>query len=74
MNRDTHLDLGVDPAPAGWRKSSHSSGGANCVEVNLGQPDLVRIRDSKDRSRGPTITVTSRQWAAVIDQIASTTP
>jgi hypothetical protein len=73
MNRDTRPGPGVDPASAGWRKSSRSSGGANCVEVNLTQPDLIRIRDSKDRGSGPTITVTPRQWATVIDHIASTT-
>ncbi|MGC1732339.1 MAG: DUF397 domain-containing protein [Pseudonocardiaceae bacterium] len=73
MNRDTRPDPGVDPAPAGWRKSSRSSGGANCVEVNLTQLDFVHIRDSKDRGAGPTITVTRRQWATLVDQIAVTT-
>ncbi|MGH3973985.1 MAG: DUF397 domain-containing protein, partial [Pseudonocardiaceae bacterium] len=53
------------------RKSSRSSGGANCVEINLTHPDLVRIRDSKDRGSGPTITVTPRQWATLLDQIAA---
>ncbi|MGH3989159.1 MAG: DUF397 domain-containing protein [Pseudonocardiaceae bacterium] len=72
MNRDTRP--GVDPAPAGWRKSSRSSGGANCVEVNLTHPDLVHIRDSKNHGSGPTITVTPRQWATLLDQIAATTP
>ena len=56
MNRDTRPVPGVGPAPAGWRKSSRSSGGANCVEINLAQPDLVHIRDSKDCGSGPTIT------------------
>lgn len=73
MNRDTRPGPGVDPAPAGWRKSSRSSGGANCVEINFAQPDFVHIRDSKDRGAGPTITVTRRQWGTLIDQIASAT-
>ncbi|MGH3838960.1 MAG: DUF397 domain-containing protein, partial [Pseudonocardiaceae bacterium] len=47
---------------------------ANCVEVNLTHPDLVHIRDSKERGTGPTITVTPRQWATLLDQIAATTP
>ena len=64
----------MSPAPAGWRKSSRSSGCANCVEINLSQPDLVHIRDSKERGTGPTIAVTHRQWATLLDQIASSTP
>ncbi|CAM5244511.1 DUF397 domain-containing protein [Streptomyces fumanus] len=31
-----------------WRKSSYSDGGDNnCVEVAVGCPDLVPVRDSK---------------------------
>ncbi|MGH3514741.1 MAG: DUF397 domain-containing protein [Pseudonocardiaceae bacterium] len=63
----------MDPAPAGWRKSSHSSANANCVEINFAQPDFVHIRDSKDRGTGPTIAVTRRQWATLVDQIAAIT-
>ncbi|MGH3774719.1 MAG: DUF397 domain-containing protein [Pseudonocardiaceae bacterium] len=74
MNRDTRPGQGVDPASAGWCKSTRSAANANCVEVNLTHPDLVHIRDSKSRGTGPTITVPPRQWATLLDQIVATTP
>jgi len=48
-----------------WRKSSHSSGqGGNCVEVAT-TPELVGIRDTKNRAQGH-ITVSPRTWRAFI--------
>ena len=44
---------------ATWRKSSYSSGGANCLEVATGR--LVGVRDSKDPD-GPALAFTPSQW------------
>ena len=44
-----------------WRKSSYSSnGGATCVEV--GQANMVLVRDTTDRDGG-TLTFTPDAWA-----------
>jgi hypothetical protein len=41
--------MNIDLETAQWRKSSYSGGsGGNCVEVALGLPVLVTVRDSKD--------------------------
>ncbi|MFE1776007.1 DUF397 domain-containing protein [Streptomyces sp. NPDC059008] len=40
------------PEPA-WRKSSYSSGGANCVEAASLGPDTVAVRDSKNAAQTP---------------------
>ncbi|MGH3717961.1 MAG: DUF397 domain-containing protein [Pseudonocardiaceae bacterium] len=62
----------VGPSPTGWRTSSHSAD-TNCVEINLTQPELVHVRDSKDHGTGPTITVSRRHWAMLLEQVASAT-
>lgn len=43
-----------------WRKSSRSNGAQNCVEVAL-EPEVVGVRDSKDRS-GAVLTFSRQQW------------
>lgn len=63
------------PAAGGWFKSSRSGAAGECVEVNLDHPDgLVRIRDSKERGAGPTISVTGEQWAMLLDDLAGIAP
>ncbi|ARX85220.1 MULTISPECIES: DUF397 domain-containing protein [Streptomyces] len=49
-----------------WFKSTYSDdeGGA-CVEVALGGPDAVHIRDSK-RAAGPHLNVSAPAWKAFI--------
>lgn len=54
-----------------WFKSSFSNGSCTCVEVRL-SPDHVEIRDSKflgDPSVQPVITVASRHWTTLQQQI-----
>lgn len=46
---------------AAWRKSSHSGTGVNCVEADQ-SPAAILIRDTKDHSAGPVLSVTPAQW------------
>jgi hypothetical protein len=51
-----------------WRKSSYSSDTANCVEVALVAPVLVR--DSKDPD-SPVLSFVPEQWQAFVDGLRS---
>ncbi|GAA1275583.1 hypothetical protein GCM10009665_73380 [Kitasatospora nipponensis] len=52
--------LTVDPA---WRRSTHSGGNGNCVEVAVPAPATVAVRDSKDPS-GPQLRFSPAAWDA----------
>jgi hypothetical protein len=54
----------LDLSGAQWRKSSHSSGDGQCVE--LAQLDqTVAVRDSKNPN-GPKLVFTHQAWATFI--------
>lgn len=54
----------LEPHTANWRTSSYTGGSGNCVEVAQ-TPDLVLVRDTKDRDGG-TLTLRSAQWQAFL--------
>ncbi|WP_329146492.1 DUF397 domain-containing protein [Streptomyces niveus] len=46
-----------------WRKSSYSgSNGGECVEIAIGIPGTVPVRDSKDPA-GPALAISPTAWA-----------
>lgn len=54
---------------AGWRTSTYSSNGDDCVEAS-GTAAGVSIRQSKDPD-GPTISFTADQWCRWLAELAS---
>ncbi|GLY20002.1 DUF397 domain-containing protein [Kineosporia sp. NBRC 101677] len=46
-----------------WRKSSHSGGGDNCVEVSFDPEGYVGVRDSKNPNGGH-LTFSAHEWQA----------
>jgi hypothetical protein len=49
-----------------WRKSSYSNGsGGDCVEVAVGIPGVIPVRDSKLQD-GPILLITPTAWSTFI--------
>jgi Domain of unknown function (DUF397) len=54
---------------ANWRKSSYSgNGGGDYVEAARNRPDIVLVRDSKDR-KGPKLALSDQAWSAFVQGI-----
>lgn len=51
-----------------WRKSSRSSGGANCVEFAVAADGTVGVKDSKD-TLGPVLAFRPANWTAFLEAI-----
>jgi hypothetical protein len=75
-------DQSTAPAPArgGWLKSSFTNNPPQCVEVRF-DGGRVLIRDSKYRrnpanplAQEPIITITTAQWATLLDELTGTAP
>jgi hypothetical protein len=56
---------GPDLAGAAWRKSSHSNGATNCVEVAPLPDGSVGVRHSR-RPDGAVIVYSRTEWAAFL--------
>jgi hypothetical protein len=59
-----------DPSRTRWRKSTHSGGNGDCVEIaSLG--DAMAVRDSKHPT-GPSLFVSRDIWRGFIQNVKAT--
>lgn len=59
-----------DLGGAGWWTSGRSGSEGNCVEVATNLPDVVAIRDTKNREHG-VLAVGRREWKAFVAGVRS---
>lgn len=57
-----------DLSGAKWRSSTYSGGNNECVEIAVGIPTLIPVRDSK-LPAGPVIAFTPRAWRPFISHL-----
>lgn len=57
-----------DLSAAKWHKSTRSGASGDCVEVADNLPEVVAVRDSKDRS-GPVLTFSRSEWLAFVEGV-----
>ncbi|UCM89431.1 DUF397 domain-containing protein [Streptomyces marincola] len=60
-------------AGPGWVKSSYSSNGNQCVEVNVGSATVVGVRDTKQEGAGPELWVPAASAAAFVAGVVNGT-
>ncbi|HLT70984.1 MAG TPA: DUF397 domain-containing protein [Acidimicrobiales bacterium] len=53
----------------GWRKSSFSSGGDNCVEVGVAEDGTIGVRDTKQQGNGPILEFFPSEWRAFLEGV-----
>ena len=58
----------MDVVGPSWRKNTRSGSSGSCVEIADNQPDIVRVRDSKDTA-GPVLTFGPDAWSAFVDSV-----
>lgn len=58
----------LGPWGAQWRKSSHSSANAACVEVTRNLPGMVAVRDSKNPV-GPKLIFSPTDWRTFVSGV-----
>lgn len=63
------LGVSVDRGAVTWRKSSHSGGGNDCVEIAT-TSDGAAIRDSKN-PEGPRLRFDAGRWTAFLGRARS---
>lgn len=54
-----------DSSGMAWRKSSHSSANGQCLEVGIGSPASLPVRDSKVPD-GPQLAFSASSWASFV--------
>ena len=55
----------TDLTGAQWHKSTRSGNAGDCVEVATNLPDVVAVRDTKNRDGG-TLAFTHTEWTAFL--------
>lgn len=50
----------------GWRKSTLSSAGDNCVEVGFADDGTIGVRDTKQNGEGPVLVFHPGEWEAFL--------
>jgi hypothetical protein len=58
----------------GWRTSSRSGNGGECVEVGRASDGMIMVRDTKDCPDGPACRYTPAGWRAFVARVRSGTP
>jgi hypothetical protein len=59
----------VGLAPGRWAKARRSNDATGCVEVRVDGGAVYRVRDTKDRGRGPVLTLARDEWRAFCDAL-----